>query len=246
MGSLVWSRQTQGKMCFFDQVNYVKASIKVQLKLFMPFQAHQPKDLDLDTIVIPDTPLVKETQAFVAEKLTDAFFNHSIRAYFWGSMLKMGDRREFDAETFYLSCLLHDLGIADQVHGHYADANCFTLESIQAGQQVLSKHGCSLQQQTVIDEAITLHLNPVVEGEKFGWVAHYLNAGTACDIVGARFKQISRNNRKSVLQKYPRMDLKHDVIRVMRREAELHPCSRMALMKRFGFFNLVKNAPFDS
>ncbi len=253
MGSMHWTLRRKGRMTFKDQITYVRSSALVQLKArlpHLPFLTEGPSTKHsaelLEQVKIPSSPLIQEAQAYVRDLATDTIFYHSIRAYFWGSLLRLKSHHSMDEETFYLSCLFHDLGLTSSLHGKLEGAECFTLESAQAGQQFLQQHDVAEETQDTIFGAITLHLNPIVDGKENGWIAHYLNAGTACDVIGARYGEIHKSDRQTVLQRYPRGTFKSDLIRIFEQEAAMRPCSRIALMNRFGFLKMIQCAPFSS
>ncbi len=257
LGTLNWAYTTKGRMTFRDQVAYVRSGIKVQLISRLPvwnfLHRHNLDDSVFDRVQIPDTFIVREAQAYTRNLASDEIFHHSIRAYFWGCLLNLDEigkdgktNHRLDEETFYLSCLFHDLGLTKDFHCQNPDNGCFTLDSTRAADHFFYQHPVSASTCDLVNNAITLHLNPEVSGSEHGWVAHYLNAGTACDVVGARYGQIARADRQHVLQEYPRGNLKQTLVEVFKQEARLHSCSRIALMNRLGFLNMIKKAPFES
>ncbi|OZG71923.1 hypothetical protein BTA51_18120 [Hahella sp. CCB-MM4] len=250
LGTRHWALTSKGRMTFWDQMHYIRSSIKVQLKTNLPVisrnKSWKSTEALLDRVSVPDTILVKASQEYVRGLASDELFNHSIRAYFWGSLLKLADRQSMDDETLYLSCLFHDLGLTDSFHDQMEGAECFTLESAEAGDQFMLQHDVDNSTRDTIYNAITLHLNPAVCGHEHGWLAHYLNAGTACDVIGLRYGSIAKPDRETVLNNYPRGAFKSALVDIFKKEKAIRPCSRIALMSRFGFLNMIRQAPFGS
>ncbi|ARU58197.1 metal dependent phosphohydrolase [Oleiphilus messinensis] len=260
MGSLAWGKQTGGRINFREQWQYARGAVVEQtasLVNHLPFLKQLTGKGDgksslrlsieqLERITFPDTLIVKEAQAYVSATATPALFNHSVRAFFWATLMRLQAQHELDEEAFYLSCLWHDMGITDQYHGQCGATGCFTLDSVAASERFFAQKVYDPAKVEIINNAITLHINPEVSGTEQGWEAHYLNAGTACDVLGARLNEIDKRCRDHVLQAWPRLAFKAELIDAFQREILLHPDSRMALMKKLGFFTMVRRAPYVS
>ncbi|KAI2191815.1 hypothetical protein LOZ21_001445 [Ophidiomyces ophidiicola] len=65
---------------------------------------------------IPKTALGKRIQEYAKSKLPEPTFNHSMRVYHYGLAIKKYRFPEwaFTDETYYLTCLLHDIGTTEE------------------------------------------------------------------------------------------------------------------------------------
>jgi cyanamide hydratase len=66
----------------------------------------------------PDTPLARAVAAFAESHLDSKTFNHSNRVYYFGLAIIKATFPdwEIDTETWYCTCLLHDIGLAEKFH----------------------------------------------------------------------------------------------------------------------------------
>lgn len=70
-------------------------------------------------ITLPDrSPLVTAARDFARKHLDAKTFNHSNRIYYYGIVIARAAFPDWkiDEETYYLTCLLHDIGLADAFH----------------------------------------------------------------------------------------------------------------------------------
>ena len=81
--------------------------------------------VDPDALRVPDTTIAREAEALSSEVYTQALLNHCLRSYAWGTILVQRDGLECDPELFYVTCLLHDLGVTDRYRDTIAGQSCF-------------------------------------------------------------------------------------------------------------------------
>lgn len=84
-----------------------------------------PPGFSLSSFPIPSTALAKRIQAYAKTHLPEPTYNHSLRVYYFGQAIR---RYRFDSiaastgssvwdfsdETYFLSCLLHDIGTTEE------------------------------------------------------------------------------------------------------------------------------------
>ncbi|MEU4344020.1 HD domain-containing protein [Nocardia sp. NPDC023852] len=74
-----------------------------------------------DSLVVPTTPLADKASDLIARELPAHLRNHSVRGYLFGRAVaaQQGLRpgTDYDDETMYLICALHDIGLADIANG---------------------------------------------------------------------------------------------------------------------------------
>lgn len=134
---------------------------------------------------LPDSPVVEQVKAFVKKELDEQTYNHSHRVYIYGMYasltvsylhLSIGvaltkthfPTWEYDKETYYLACLLHDIGTADK----FLATTKMSFEfkgAIVARDLILQVGGVEDQADSVCD-AIIRHQDIFVKG----WVVNHL------------------------------------------------------------------------
>ncbi|WEW57943.1 cyanamide hydratase family protein [Emydomyces testavorans] len=66
--------------------------------------------------LVPNTPLAQRIQAYAKSNLPEPTYNHSLRVYLYGCAIKKYRFPEwaFTDETYFLACLLHDIGTTEE------------------------------------------------------------------------------------------------------------------------------------
>jgi cyanamide hydratase len=124
----------------------------------------------------PDTSLAKAVAAFAESHLDSKTFNHSNRVYYFGLAIIKATFPdwEIDTETWYCTCLLHDIGLAEKFHlttkmsfeVSYATVTRLTHGVVLIGVQfkggivareLLLENGAKEEQADSVCEAIILH-----------------------------------------------------------------------------------------
>lgn len=86
-----------------------------------------PPAFSLSSFPLPDTALAKRIQTYAKTHLPEPTYNHSLRVYYFGQAIRRyrfnagtGDSSttgssvwDFSDETYFLSCLLHDIGTTE-------------------------------------------------------------------------------------------------------------------------------------
>lgn len=85
-----------------------------------------PPPFPPSSIPLPDTALAKRVQAYAKAHLPEPTYNHSLRVYYYGQAIKRyrftspsspsssAAEWAFSDETYFLSCLLHDIGTTEE------------------------------------------------------------------------------------------------------------------------------------
>lgn len=93
----------------------VPASAKKLLNEYGPKPPSPPPafaTLSSNDIAIPDTALAKRIHTYAKSHLPEPTYNHSLRVYHYGLAIKLHRFPEwsFSHETYFLACVLHDIG----------------------------------------------------------------------------------------------------------------------------------------
>lgn len=108
-------------------------------------------------------------------------FNHSVRAYVYGRAvgeaqgLQPGE--SYDDETFFLACLLHDIGLVEQGDRDQR----LEVDGADLAMQFLRENGSPQSRADVVWDSIALHTSPGMANRKGPEVA-LLYTGARIDI----------------------------------------------------------------
>lgn len=249
LGTIEWANATHGSLTNTEKLTLLRQAIELQLtrqwKRITNKEVIQPARVNLDRIVIPDTHIAIASLETCQAVAPPSIINHSLRTYFWGHILAMQNGLTVDAETFYVMSLWHDLGLCNEYHHKDGVSKCFAVAGGRAAGEFVKLHSTSAQAQEV-EAAIIRHINLIVPPED-GILNHLLHAATMLDVVGTRIDELHPDTITAVLEHYPRLSFKEDLIRLFRREYERRPDSRIAFMQQIGNLNRrIQRAPFDS
>jgi cyanamide hydratase len=69
----------------------------------------------IEDIPVPQSHLVQVVKAFAQTQLSAQMFNYVNRIFFWGMAIIWAafPHLDVDKETFYITCFLHNIGLAD-------------------------------------------------------------------------------------------------------------------------------------
>lgn len=106
---------------------------------------------------------------------------------------------------------------------------------------------CSLDQATschttanLAANAITLHLNVTV-GDEHGNEAQMVRAGSGGDVAGRGLGILERDQIAQVVERYPGLNLKSEIVDALMTETIERPCCRTAFLCRsLGFVDLIR------
>lgn len=92
------------------------ASLLLKSSILSPPPSSPPGPVAVSGIPIPNTPLVQRINEYAKKHLPDYTYNHSIRVYLYGIAMKRYrfPSWAFTDETWFLSCLLHDIGTTEE------------------------------------------------------------------------------------------------------------------------------------
>ncbi|KAJ5226148.1 hypothetical protein N7468_007373 [Penicillium chermesinum] len=159
---------------------------------------------------VPKTALAQRINDYVKSRLPLPVYNHSLRVYHYGLAIKRYRFPEwhFSDETYFLSCLLHDIGTTD--------------ENLQATKLSFEFHGGLIaldvlqspthtsvaprEQAEGVAEAIIRHQDLCEKG-KITAVGQLLQLGTIFDNTGLYEDLVHEATIADVVKSYPRLRL---------------------------------------
>lgn len=172
---------------------------------------------------LPDSPVVRVVKAFVEKELNEQTYNHSHRVYIYGTALVKTHfpSWQYDSETYYLSCLLHDIGTADR----FLATTKMSFEfkgAIVARDLILQAQGPEDQADGVC-EAIVRHQDIFVKGGNITMIGQILQLATILDNVGIRANLVHPSLIEDTTKAYPRKGWSECFARVIEKELALKP-----------------------
>jgi hypothetical protein len=148
----------------------------------------------------PQSPAAKAALSAATRFYSPALLNHCVRSYLWGTMYGAAHAIAFDDELYYVSALLHDIGLTAAFDSH-------TLAFEEAGGDLAWVFGVaagwSADRAARATEIIVLHMrddvSPATDPE-----SHILQVATSWEVVGRRPEEFPPEARAEVLARYPR------------------------------------------
>ncbi|KAG5717651.1 DNA damage-inducible protein 3 [Termitomyces sp. T112] len=180
-------------------------------------------DYTVTDFPLPDSKIVREVRDFVQNELSSQTYNHSHRVYVYGVALVKSHfpSWSYDLETYYLACLLHDIGTAER----FLAATKLSFEfkgAIVARDLILNVGGVEDQADSVCD-AIIRHQDIFVKGGNITMIGQILQLATILDNVGIRANLLHPALIRTTCAAYPRNGWSECFAQTIERELALKP-----------------------
>jgi len=171
----------------------------------------------------PDSPLVREVKAFVKKDLDEQTFNHSHRVYIYGVAITKTHfpTWSYDLETYYLSCLLHDIGTAEKFLA--TTKMSFEFKGAIVARDLILQLGGIEDQADSVCEAIVRHQDIFVTGGNITMIGQALQLSTILDNVGTRANLIHPKLIETTTTAFPRKGWSEHFAGVIEKELSLKP-----------------------
>jgi hypothetical protein len=154
---------------------------------------------------IPDSPIARAAIIYALTTEPVPVFNHSVRSYLFAELLAAAEGFDpgidYDSETLFLACVLHDLGLGSAASG----ATRFEVESADLAASLLSSHGCSSALVDTVWEAIALHSSAGI-AERRGPICRLVRGGIGIDF-GRGTEFLDDATAASIHHSYPRLSM---------------------------------------
>ena len=193
----------------------------------------------LAEVRVPDTAAAAEAERLARAESSPMLYGHALRSYFFAALLAARDGIDYDRELLYVGCVLHDIGLTPR----FADPiRAFELVSADVCAELAERQGWALPRRYRLHRAVVLHMAPTLPPAEEAEVL-LLEAGVACDVTGARSREVSARAIEELLARYPRVGFKRESTRLLRSEAAHKPLSHAALLLQ-GLEERIASAPF--
>ena len=154
--------------------------------------------------------------------------------------------RPFDDEATFVAVLLHDLGLTEGHRLKSGKEQCFTIVGARAAETLGRKHDWDDRRVRLAAEAITLHINVLVD-DSHGREAQLVRLGSGADVAGLGLHSLHTGQIEHVCQKFPRLEMTSAILDDLDTERKERPNCRMAFMQNtLGFRDLIKGAEFPA
>jgi HD domain len=191
---------------------------------------------------LPNTPAGTAALSVATRYCSPALLNHSIRSYLWGVMYARAHGIAFDDELYYVSALLHDAGLTEPFDSH-------SLPFEEAGGNLAWVFGVAAgwpkARAARIEHIIVTHMRADVSAAEDA-ESHLLQVATAWDVAGRRPEEFSEASRKSVLDRYPRLDFATEFLASFEDQAERKPSGAAAQAVESGGRLRILAHPLDA
>lgn len=160
-------------------------------------------------ITIPDSRLARAATELIRDTESDLLYHHSVRVYFWGSLLGRRRQLRFDPELLYIASMFHDLGLTSR---YQQSPLRFEVDGANAARDFLRSHGVAESDIATVWAAIALHTTPGIPEHMHPEIA-LIQAGAGMDVAGRGYQDFGDDEREAVIAAHPRgHDFKHGII----------------------------------
>lgn len=169
-------------------------------------------------LAIPDSDLCKKATALVQKVSPQFLYNHCLRTYAFGQQLGQQNQLKFDAELFYLSAVMHDLGLTPS----FQKEQRFEIDGADAAKQFVKAQGMAEENAEIVWDAIALHTSIGIASRKRPEIA-LVHLGASIDVFGAGVEEIDANLVHQMFETYPRLDLTASLTKLLVHQVESKP-----------------------
>lgn len=249
IGTLAWTRRTNGLLTRAERRRYVAAALREQLRSAAPLLAYRlgrgsrrQATIDEQELRIPDSKVARDAVEACNAAQPPTIMEHNYRSFIFARALGALDGIEHDEELLFVATMFHDAGALepDLTDG----GRCFTLKGAQDAEAHGGRAGWPEDRCTGAAEAITLHINPAVPPEQ-GPEAHLMHDGVLLDAVGLRAWEIQKQGIERVRSSHPRLGFSQEGGRLLGAQGRAIPRCRIAAAMGAGFGLALKLGPWQ-
>ena len=174
--------------------------------------------------MFPVTPAATAALSVATRFYSPALVNHCVRSYLWGTMYGTAHEIVWDDELYYVSALLHDIGLTEAFDNH-------RLPFEEAGGHLAWVFGVAAgwpaERAARVSEIIVLHMRDDVSSA-VDPEAHLLQVATSWETVGRHSEEFPPDARAEMLARHPRLGLGAEFLASFEDQARRKPDSAAA------------------
>jgi len=179
-------------------------------------------------ISTPNSALAREVAELVRDTASELLFNHSSRVYYFGAIAARQRGLRFDPDLLYTGAMFHDMGLTDK---HSSAHERFEVDGANAARDFLKRYGIAQNDIDTVWTAIALHTTPGIPQHMHPVVA-LVTAGVEMDVLGLTYAQYSDDERRAVVDAFPRSEhFKEDIIQAFYDGIKHKPASTFGNVK---------------
>jgi hypothetical protein len=190
----------------------------------------------------PQTPAATRALSVAVRFYSPALLNHCVRSYLWGATYAAAHDIAFDDELYYVSALLHDIGLTEPFDSHrmpFEDAggDLAWVLGVAAGWPA--------DRAARATEIIVLHMRDDVSSTADP-ESHLLQIATGWDVAGRRPEEFPTEARAEILARYPRQGFGSEFLASFEDQARRKPECAAAVLVANNAAGRIKANPLDS
>ncbi|KAE8149810.1 hypothetical protein BDV25DRAFT_122197 [Aspergillus avenaceus] len=195
--------------------------------------------ISVDDTPIPQTALAQRVEAYARSHLPTPTYNHSLRVYHYGLAIKQYAFPSwgFTDETYFLACLLHDIGTTEENLNKtkLSFEFCGGFLALDLLQNPFPEGAVAPQDQAEsVAEAIIRHQD-LRETGKITAVGQLLQLATIFDNTGAHAHLVHPSTVENVSKHYPRQQWSQCFAATIGRENRLKPWAHTTVLGEEAF-----------
>lgn len=167
----------------------------------------------------PQTSTAEAALSVATRFYSPALLNHCVRSYLWGATYGEAHGISFDDELYFVSAMLHDIGLTDPFDSHRVSFE-------EAGGDLAWVFGVAagwpVDRAARATEVIVLHMRDDVPSAADP-ESHLLQVATSWDVGGRRPEEFPAAMRADVLARYPRLGFGDEFLACFEDQARRKP-----------------------
>ena len=171
-------------------------------------------------IVVPDTQIVSRAIDYAREHCEPYLFNHVMRAWRFAAAAAQLPAWPHDPEGLAVATLLHDIGLAEAFNGPLR----FEVEGANAARAFARAQGMMEGRAQLIWDGVALNSTPSIGLYKENEVA-LCTVGIGLDWGGWGYEMLTATQMATVLEAFPRLEMKQRFTRDVCRIVESRPAT---------------------
>ncbi|WP_433273864.1 HD domain-containing protein [Pseudonocardia xinjiangensis] len=193
--------------------------------------------------MFPETPAAAAALSVATRFHSPTLLNHSIRSYLWGAMYGTAHGIAFDDELFYVSALLHDIGLTEAFDNYKLP---FEVAGGHLAWTFGTAAGWPEERAAKVGEIIVLHMREDVSAAADP-ESHLLQVATSWEVVGRRPEEFPPDTRAEMLARYPWLGFGAEILANFEDQARRKPDSACAVsVGKRDMAGLVAANPLES
>jgi cyanamide hydratase len=206
--------------------------------------------MSISSLPLPSSPLAKSVLAYAQQELGIETFNHSMRVYYYGQAMLSHAFPSWSSpsfnETYFLACLLHDIGSTSK--NISATLLSFEFYGGILALDLLKSLSAPIEQAEQVTETIIRHAD-LGETGTVTRVTALIHLATIFDNMGSHKELVARETIDNVTKAFPRKKWSSCFAATMRQENATKPWAHTTSLGEQDFPVGVENnyymAPWD-